>query len=826
MVRDIKQLYGGTAVKKKLLALVLVLVLILSTGNASAFAYAFPGSSTSKSDEVRYFDMTAAEYIDRFNAKYGGMGLTLLADPSHDNCWLAVNGDRTDIRIQFSDKVNGPVTTGSGLDMQEWNWLYAYITTSDYTVDVQYFASLPMLCSQLASVLGCEFTQEEFIDHCTTYGADYPRMQYTKGGVENEIRFRDSSIMDYHQTVYSVSILLVQDVEDNATTASEPQLSPEPVRESVPAPASCTIAAVRLKDIIISSIHTSPYDYVIGLRDDGTVFAVGNNDNGACEIGSWKDIVSIAVLRGSWKDNYPVYAVGLQRNGRVVIAGDREGKFDVSGWTDISTVQSSGKVLLGFKEDGTVVATGGREEDQSRLVAYYVRDDGNTIDRQTYRGVTVILKSDGTVTAEGDNSAGRCNVQGWSNVIKIYALEKRTLGLRADGRVYDTLGELSDWADVVEIYGDRHLYGVKSDGTVLFCPDWTLNDVDKLTDPSDWQDVDPSSVRAYESPAYTRLFGIRKNMTVAGVGYLRGLQNDFSRWTNIRDIYPGSIYDRPTLFGLRNDGTVVVAGPDISNQGEALSAWTEIDRLWKLDDFHKERTLGLRHDGTFVYAGTPSEYWTVEELNAAVRLTSMSSTSESSPSESSIQISIAAAPGTSFNYNILQNEPGYIYDKFDDYWTWYAAYDESYTDANLLIGIQLEGEVGGSDLAGATLYTKIRNKDNRVIDGVQSMAFLVDGVKYSFPEMPGEDCAMAGSVVLYKNGYDLIKAFANAKEVSVKLKLFSGGTVLLDLDRTQFDRTLGNMCRKIIQYKVWEYYIENPGVEMLEMMFPMEVVRK
>ena len=133
--------------KKKLFALALVLVLILSAGSASAFAYAFPGTSGSAHEDVRYFDMTAAEYIDRFNAQYAGMGLTLLADPSHDNCWLAVNGDRTDIRIQFSDMVNGTVTTGSGLDMQEWNWLYAYISTSDYSVDTHFFASLPMLCS-------------------------------------------------------------------------------------------------------------------------------------------------------------------------------------------------------------------------------------------------------------------------------------------------------------------------------------------------------------------------------------------------------------------------------------------------------------------------------------------------------------------------------------------------------------------------------------------------------------------------------------------------------------------------------------------------------
>ena len=214
---------------------------------------------------------------------------------------------------------------------------------------------------------------------------------------------------------------------------------------------------------------------------------------------------------------------------------------------------------------------------------------------------------------------------------------------------------------------------------------------------------------------------------------------------------------------------------------------------------------------------TPCDVSTWHDLKVPTRISTFTSTPVNvDPSP----------PDGSFNYNILQNEPGYIYDKFDDYWTWYAAYDEAYTDANLLIGIQLEGEVGGSDLAGATLYTKIRNKDNRVIDGVQSMAFLADGVKYSFPAMPAEASDLAGSVVLYKNGYELIKAFANAKEVSVKLKLFSGGTVILDLDSAQFDRTLGNMCRKIIQYKVWDYYIENSAVEMLEIMFPMEITRK
>lgn len=718
--------------KKKLLALVLVLVFFISAGNTSAFAYAFSGTSTSKSDDVRYFDMTAAEYIDRFNAKYGSMGLTLLTDPSHDNCWLAINGDRTDIRVQFSDKVNGPVTTGSGLDMQEWNWLYAYITTSDYTVDVQYFASLPMLCSQLASVLGCEFTQEEFIDHCTTYGADYPRMQYTKGGVENEIRFRDSSIMDYHQTVYSVSIQLLQDGrEENTNPPAEKETysSNSFVEAEKSAPNQISVPAsvpepLRIIDIVARTGLTAV------LYSDGTIKAVGRTEQYSLD--DWEALAASPNTTFRFRSDGTMGSLGQNLRSNVFPAYD-----------DIIAEAQAGGHAVGLRSNGTVVATGnnirgeGDVSDWTDIIAVSAYSDW-------WDGHTVGLKSDGTVVATGDNYYGQCNVSGWHDVVQIIAIAKQTYGLCKDGTVVAT--------------------GDNSHG-----------------------------------------------------------ECDVSNWTDIVQISVASGYGGAGhIVGLKKDGTILAAGSNRFHE-TAVSDWTNIVKVVTAG-FH---TVGLRDDGTVVATGENNfGQCDVDTLNAPV-LAARRKTLEAVSSESVAQPDLPyTTPSGDFNYAILQNEPGYIYDKFDDYWTWYAAYDEAYTDANLLIGIQLEGEVGGSDLAGATLYTKIRNKDNRVIDGVQSMAFLVDGVKYSFPEMPGEDCAMAGSVVLYKNGYDLIKAFANAKEVSVKLKLFSGGTVLLDLDRTQFDRTLGNMCRKIIQYKVWEYYIENPGVEMLEMMFPMEVVRK
>lgn len=751
--------------KKKLLALVLVLVLILSTGNASAFAYAFPGSSTSKSGEVRYFDMTAAEYIDRFNAKYGGMGLTLLADQSHDNCWLAVNGDRTDIRVQFSDKINGPVTTGSGLDMQEWNWLYAYITTSDYAVDTQYFASFPMLCSQFAAVLGCEFTQEEFIDHCTTYGSDYPRMQYTKGGLENEIRFRDSSVMDYHQTVYSVSILLLQDapeaeakesekkdVSNEKTLAAAANISPEQITVPSSPEAQTYAEAERLlaagdiahaamtfgkitgykdawerssalwREINPGKTIDTSGSHIVGLRRDGTVVATGENSSGQCNVSDWSDVISISTGR--------LHTVGLRSNGTVVATGyNNHGECFLSDWKDIIAVAAGDMYTLGLHADGTVIAKG---------YSHYGRlDVENWTDIVSIAANehTVGLKADGTICVTGSYYVSKCDISGWNNIIKIDTFEADIVGLRADGTVVSSINSLNQTNIVAIASGGRHTVVLRDDGTVI------------------------------------------------AIGPNKAGENNTEHWTNIVSVAAGN------------------------------ATWSA--------NTNAAYTVGVKADGTAVVAGsssyTPCDVSTWHDLKVPTRISTFTSTPVNvDPS----------TPDGSFNYNILQNEPGYIYDKFDDYWTWYAAYDEAYTDANLLIGIQLEGEVGGSDLVGATLYTKIRNKDNRVIDGVQSMAFLVDGVKYSFPEMPAEDSDLAGSVVLYKNGYELIKAFANAKEVSVKLKLFSGGTVLLDMDSAQFDRTLGNMCRKIIQYKVWDYYIDNPSVEMLEVMFPMEITRK
>lgn len=68
--------------------------------------------------------------------------------------------------------------------------------------------------------------------------------------------------------------------------------------------------------------------HTIGLKLDGTVVAVGNNDGGQCDVSGWADIVAIAAGAD--------HTVGLRSDGTVVAMGrNNSGRCEVSDWTDI-----------------------------------------------------------------------------------------------------------------------------------------------------------------------------------------------------------------------------------------------------------------------------------------------------------------------------------------------------------------------------------------------------------------------------------------------------------------------------------------------------------
>ena len=209
---------------------------------------------------------------------------------------------------------------------------------------------------------------------------------------------------------------------------------------------------------------------------------------------------------------------------------------------------------------------------------------------------TVGLRSNGTVVAVGDNTEGRCNVSGWTDIVAISAGGWHTVGLRSDGTVV-TAGsngsgqcDVSDWTDVVAVSaGYIHTVGLRSDGTVVAVG---YND-DGQCNVSGWTDIVAVSAGSFHT------VGLRSDGTVVATEYTGEQkynygQCDVSGWTDIVAVSAGGW----CTVGLRSDGTVVAVGRKDYGQCD-VSGWTDIVAV-SAGGWH---TVGLRADGTVVAVG-------------------------------------------------------------------------------------------------------------------------------------------------------------------------------------------------------------------------------
>ena len=203
-------------------------------------------------------------------------------------------------------------------------------------------------------------------------------------------------------------------------------------------------------------------DHTVGLKTDGTVVAVGDNQYGQCDVLDWKNIVSIA----------PGYyhTVGLKADGTVVAVGENDyGQCNVTDWKDIMSIVAGGKHTVGLKVDGTVVAVGRNDYGQCN-----VSDWRNITSIDSCALHTIGLRADGTVVAVGWNEYGQCEVTDWKNIASVSAGSLHTVGLKANGTVV-AVGDnesgrcnVSAWEDIVAISANVcHTIGLQTDGTVV-----------------------------------------------------------------------------------------------------------------------------------------------------------------------------------------------------------------------------------------------------------------------------------------------------------------------------------------------------------------------
>jgi len=96
-----------------------------------------------------------------------------------------------------------------------------------------------------------------------------------------------------------------------------------------------------------------------------TKFINDQEDNyGQCDVSDWTDIVAIAA--GFY------HSLGLKSDGTVVAMGENErGQCNIDNWRDVVAIAAGVSHSLGLKSDGTVVAT-------KFIESEYIKDAGRS----------------------------------------------------------------------------------------------------------------------------------------------------------------------------------------------------------------------------------------------------------------------------------------------------------------------------------------------------------------------------------------------------------------------------------------------------------------
>jgi alpha-tubulin suppressor-like RCC1 family protein len=216
-------------------------------------------------------------------------------------------------------------------------------------------------------------------------------------------------------------------------------------------------------------------NHTVGLKSDGTVVAVGLNDHEQCDVADWTNITYVAA-GGS-------HTVGVRQNGTVIAVGlNDHGQCDVGDWTDIVQVAAGLYHTVGLTDDGWVLCNGDNSFGQCDFIFNFNGDWVFACQIDAGWHHSVALLSNGQAVAWGDNYCGQCNVQGWYGIKQVAAGGMHSVGLQYRGSVvcagtapcpYCGQCNVYQWRSIQQIdAGFWHTEGVQctetSDGA-LFC---------------------------------------------------------------------------------------------------------------------------------------------------------------------------------------------------------------------------------------------------------------------------------------------------------------------------------------------------------------------
>ena len=356
----------------------------------------------------------------------------------------------------------------------------------------------------------------------------------------------------------------------------------------------------RLVEFCVSDTH------MVGLMEDGTVTAVGENGSGECEVSEWRDIVAVQATSGC--------TVGKRADGTFVIATNNKelersfnrlvnGADATAATADESAEPSAAGDMLSAIENAsreektfaigessfTFINSGGqvhRFEIKDTAVSEVSVADA---DNQGYvslefspraNGAGFGIKNDGSVTVLSNGASGVYNYEAalgfLTNIQDIVSFEDE---------VTFSNGKREKMAEII---------GLRKDGTIA---DVVLreNDDTAVLHPTydKWKDLKSITVN------YLVAVGLNKDGTISEIG----TPEEFKDYTDIAAIPQGDIYPGGKVF-LKSDGTLLQKSDTAADSAELFSDRTGFVAFCDNGHF----TIGIKKDGTAVVSKSRDDH--------------------------------------------------------------------------------------------------------------------------------------------------------------------------------------------------------------------------
>jgi len=359
--------------------------------------------------------------------------------------------------------------------------------------------------------------------------------------------------------------------------------------------------------------------HMVAITKNATMYALGANVNGECDIDEWYDIIQVATA---------YHTVGVCKNGKVLATGENNfGECDVKSWQDVVQVAAGDFYTLGLTSSGKVLATGLNSCGQCNV------GEWANIKKIFAKGnMSVGLRYDGKIVTAGKNSYHYGDIKNWSRIKDVVMSSNRIIGIEQDGTVRATGKPYRNfangtWSDVKNVViSNDNIVAVKENGSLLsndivfghcisdnfdntaqICEDIDNNRIavvsnkgvvtinNKIRTSKSDDNIYPTfyDVKKIDL-SETHLVMLKNDGTAGYMRFEDGVTEDILVWDNLVDVDAGKDF----LIGLNISGKVMALGKNEHGQCE-VSEWHDIVKIRAAG----KRAIGLSIDGKLFMSG-------------------------------------------------------------------------------------------------------------------------------------------------------------------------------------------------------------------------------